>query len=130
MRARGFTLLELLIAVAVLAISLAALLGGFARYAEQAAYLKARSVAVWVGHNVLTEEELKPQWSPTGTSDGEAEMGGQIWNYKLEVKATEDKDLRRFDVRVFAPGVDEDSAESPAAATLTGFISCVGRGSC
>ena len=129
-RQPGFTLLELLIAVAVLGIAMAALIGGFARYANQAAHLKSRTVALWVAHNVVTEEELKPTWITAGTRSDEVAMGGQVWNYRAVTKATDDKDLRRLDVRVFAPGVDDDDPDSPALAELTAFMSCVGRGGC
>lgn len=124
---RGFTLLELLVAVAVLAIAMGALLAGFARYAAQAAYLRERSIATWVAHNRLTEVELEAGWAPTGSRDGETEMAGTTWKWRLEVQKTEDPELRRIDIAVLSPQAKDSGPEAPTSARLTGFQSRTGR---
>jgi general secretion pathway protein I len=67
----GFTLIEVLAAVAVLAIALSALISGMARYADNAARLRDKSLAFVVAHNRLTEIELQPVWPKEGRSDGD-----------------------------------------------------------
>ncbi len=124
----GFTLLELLIAVAVLAIAMAALIGSFGRFAEQASYLRQRTQATWVAHNLLTEQMLRVDWPATGEKSDETTLAEQVWDYRLTVSTTDDRELRRVEVKVYAQGVDADKAESPTAASLTGFISCVAKG--
>lgn len=121
-RPRGFTLLEMLIAVAVLGIAMGAVLSAFARYTDQAAYLRSRTVATWVAHNRLTELALEPNWPDVGEKDDETEMAGVIWKFKVEGQNTQVPTLRRYDVRVYAPGVDRDKKESPSLAYLTGFL--------
>ncbi len=121
-KSRGFTLLEVLVAVAVLAIALGAILGSMARYADSAAYLKQRTIALFVAHNRLAEIELDPTFPPVGKSDGDVDMAGVKWRWNAEVTGTVDPNLRRIDISVQAPGRDG------SAATLSSFISNLGRG--
>lgn len=122
---RGFTLLEMLIAVAVLAIAMGALLAGFARYSDQAAYLRQRTVATWVAHNELTGLGLRGGFPAIGSQDGESEMGGATWKWRIDIAETVDPNLRRAEVRVYAPGTKADALDPLKTATagrLTGFI--------
>jgi len=117
----GFTLIEMLAAVAVLAIAMAAILSGMARHADNAGYLRERTVALWVAHNRLTEIELQPAWPDVGKSDGEIEMAGLKWKWMAEVKKTPDAHLRRIDLRVLSPSRKADAAQ------LSAFIADTGR---
>lgn len=119
--ARGFTLLEVLAAMAVLAIALSAILAGMARYTDNAAYLNEKTMALLVAHNRLTEIELAPVWPGVGKSDGEMEMAGAKWHWDAEVTVTPDPGLRRIDIRVQSPGRHGN------AATLSSFVSALGR---
>ncbi|AXQ31714.1 type II secretion system protein GspI [Solimonas sp. K1W22B-7] len=97
---RGFTLIEMLVAVAVVAIAMGAIITGLARYADNAARLREKTVALWVAHNRLTELELQRAWPDIGKSDGEVMMAGVKWKWFVEIKATPDPHLRRADIRV------------------------------
>jgi general secretion pathway protein I len=120
-RGRGFTLIEVIIALAVLAFALGALISGMARYADNAAYLRERTLGLWVAHNRLTEIDLQPAWPATGKSDGDAELGGIEWRWFITVSETPDPKVRRIDIRVQARGRDSD------AAALSSFVSGSGR---
>ncbi len=120
---RGFTLLEMLVAVAVLAIALAAIISNGARYAGGAASLRDKSLALWVARNRLTEIELAPVWPETGKSDEDIKMGGIEWTWRVTVVGTPDPSLRRIDIRVEKKG----EKNATAYATLTSFLSNVGR---
>lgn len=122
-RARGFTLIEMLAAVAVLATAMAAILSGMARYADNAGHMRERSIAVWVAHNRLTELDLQRSWPDVGKSDGEMEMAGVTWKWELEVQKTQDDKLRRVDVWVL-PRSGRERSQAPA---LTAFLSNSGR---
>ena len=118
----GFTLLEMLAAVAVLAIAMAAIMSGMTRYASTAATLREKTVATWIAHNRLTEFELLATWPNIGKSDGEVEMAGIKWKWEAEVKETPDEHLRRIDVRVLRPG-----SKTAEAISLSGFIADTGK---
>ena len=115
-RANGFTLIEILVAVAVLAVALGAAITGMARYADNAAYLREKTFALIVAHNRLTEIDLELHWPDTGKSDGEAELAGVRWKWNVEVEATADDNVRRVDIGVRVAGRDSDSA------TLSSFV--------
>ncbi len=58
-RHRGFTLLEVLVALAVLAIAMAALIKTGGENTRSAAYLRDKTLAQWVAMNVIAEQRLK-----------------------------------------------------------------------
>lgn len=116
-RARGFTLVEVLVAVAVLAIAMAGVIGAMARQASNAGYLKQRTMALWVAHNRLAELQIQAQAPDTGRSDGKVQMGGAEWEWNAAVIKTEDPRLRRVDIEVRAPEQKDGSL-----AQITGFL--------
>lgn len=120
-RGAGFTLIEVIIALAVLAFALGALISGMARYADNAAGLRERTLGLWVAHNRLTEIDLQSNWPSTGKSDGDAELGGIEWRWFITVSETPDPAVRRIDIRVQARGRAND------AAALSSFVSKSGR---
>lgn len=126
-KTQGFTLLEVLVAVSIVGIAMGALLAGFARYADQAGYIRQRTLATWVAHNRMNELMLEPGWPATGSREDEMEMAGVEWRYRTEVSNTEDPQLRRIDLRVYAPGVRDIKAETPSVAYLTAFLASTGR---
>lgn len=129
MRSRGFTLVEVLVAVAVLAIAMSAVIGAMARQADNAGYLRQKTIALWIAHNRLAELQLQKEIPGTGRSDGRVEMAGVEWTWQAEVKTTEDERLRRIDIRVLGPTPTRGAArntstsrETASLAQLSGFV--------
>ncbi|MGN6519868.1 MAG: type II secretion system minor pseudopilin GspI [Dokdonella sp.] len=114
-RGRGFTLVEVLIALAVVAIALLALTRAANVQVQSFDGLRERTLAGWVAADVLTEARLASAFPPTGRSDGRATFAGRDWRWEREVKATADAEIRRIDVRVYAGASKEPSA------SLSGF---------
>ncbi len=114
----GFTLLEVLVALAVLAIALGALVQNAGAGARNGVYLRDRTLAYWVALNQLTEWQLRPEWPGTGHHDGSASMAGQEWFYDTEIKTTPDPDILSIQVVV---RTREDS-DAPTAARVTGYL--------
>ncbi|HEY5718927.1 MAG TPA: type II secretion system minor pseudopilin GspI [Gammaproteobacteria bacterium] len=99
-RSRGFTLIEILVALAVLALGLGALLGASASQSRNTGYLVERTLAQWVAANVVAGYRVESGWPDLGESRGKAEMGGSDWHWRAATSATDDPDLRRLEVAV------------------------------
>ena len=95
----AFTLLEVLVALAVLTMGLGTVIKVAGTQASQLAYLKDKTIALWVANNKVNEIQLD-KWPSTGTSTGHEFMADQDWDWKLKVSNTQDKDLRRLDIEV------------------------------
>ncbi len=119
----GFTLVEVLVAVAILAIGLAAVFGQISQSVFTVGYLRDSTLAQWVAIDRITELRLEDRFPDIDETDGEIDMAGQFWRYTLNISETPLPDLRRIDVAVsFAD--TPDSIISKA----TGFIGRPGTG--
>lgn len=116
--ARGFTLLEVLVALAVLALALAAAIRAGGAYAGNQAYLQERTLAHWVARNALTELQLETQWPGTGERGDSARMADLDWEWRATISTTPDEDLRRVEIKVW---LGEKPKGEPLA-SLTGFL--------
>jgi general secretion pathway protein I len=119
---RGFTLLEVLIALAIVAMSVGALLGTVTSSASNVIYLKEKTLAEWVALNRLTEVRIDKDMPGKGARSGNAVMGGQRWEWKEEVVELPIKGLFRVEVRSHPTGelVDDSRAvDKPQAQTLS-----------
>ena len=116
----GFTLVEILVALAVLAIALTATAHALGTAVDTTAALRERTLARWVAEDRLTEIELKNEWPALDTKEGDATMGGRKLHWIQETGVTPVAKLHRVVVSVVLPG-----GKVPLA-TLTGFIEQTG----
>ena len=123
---QGFTLLEVLIALLVLALSLGAAIRAAGDYTVNQAYLRDRTFAEWVARNQLVTEQLRGEWPRVGQQKGEAELplagadgGKREWRWVMQVTQTPEEDLRRLDIDVYPASADD---EDEPMARLSGFI--------
>lgn len=116
-RQRGFTLLEVLVALAVLAIALAAAIKAVSSHVSNASYLKERSFAHWVAMNKVAELRTSGQWPNAGELNGKATMGGAEFSWVIKVTEFQGGDVRRLDVRV----TPQDKTDQPLS-TLIAFV--------
>ena len=119
---RGFTLVEVMVALAVVAIALPALLMSLYQQVDSTAYLRDKSQAQMVAANKLTEMRLLSRARQSvlkGRDSGLASMGDREWYWWLESQPTEVDQFYRLEIRVAA---GEDQREQPLH-TLVAFLS-------
>jgi general secretion pathway protein I len=102
-RSSGFTLVEVLIALAIAAIALAAVSRSAATSSTSAAELKLRALAGFVAENRLGELEARRAWPPVGVSQGFERQASIDFPWRMEVFATQHPLLRRVEVQVGDP---------------------------
>lgn len=97
----GFTLLEVMVALAVLAIGVSSLFLGMVQYSHNALSLKERTIAGWVARNLVAEQQLASPWPNIGNKHGKDDMADHTWYWKYKVsKAGDSETIRRIDVEV------------------------------
>lgn len=115
---KGFTLLEILVALAVAAIGLGAVSKSLYQNISVADKLTEKMLGTWVASNVLAEMHINRQYQTAGGAGGDTEMGGQDWAVRTEFESTGDPEISRINVIVMSP-----SDPNREAASLFGFIS-------
>ncbi|MGD9599877.1 MAG: type II secretion system minor pseudopilin GspI [Steroidobacteraceae bacterium] len=108
-RARGFTLIEVLVALVIVAVGMAALLGTLTSAADSSIYLRDKTFAEWIALNRISELRLAAKRPSKGKATGELDYAGRKWRYEQEVVETDVQGVLRIDVRV------ADAATRPGA---------------
>ncbi|MBL8259273.1 MAG: type II secretion system minor pseudopilin GspI [Candidatus Competibacteraceae bacterium] len=131
-RAAGFTLLEVLVALAVLAITMGAIIGIATQSVNTFGYLRDQTFAGWVAANQIDELLLDAEpWPQEGGRKGSAELANRNWFWETRFRKTADPDLTELEIQVRAseggpvlskqvafksrPPEDEPATDDPAA---------------
>jgi general secretion pathway protein I len=125
MRARGFTLIEVLVALAIVAIGMAAVLSTIGSSAETASYLRDKTFAQWIALNQLAQLRLsttQQQLPSQGTTEGELDYAGHHWHWQQIVSDAGFPGMLRIDVKV----QQTDTAAGKSAPYIGNAIGIVG----
>jgi general secretion pathway protein I len=121
MKVRGFTLIEVLVALAIVVIGMSALLGAMTSAADTSIYLRDKMFAEWVALNRVEEVRLQFRKPAKGKSDGEVEYAGRKWRWEQEVLETEIPGILRVEVKV-RPADMSASAKRSWYTTTSGIV--------
>ena len=113
----GFTLLETLVALAILAIALAAVMRATGAGINHADAMRMRVLADWVAQNRLAQHAARGDFLPPGLQNGEETQAGIQLLWQEDISVTPNPAFRRIEVSVFAP----DDPEY-ALRRLSGFL--------
>ncbi len=113
---RGFTLIEVMIALVIISISLASMAVTMGGMLDNATALRERTYASWIAQNKIVEMRIENVLPETGTSSGDIEYAGSDWEWRTEVSKTAVENLFRVDVRISRPGSDDPIR------SVTGFL--------
>jgi general secretion pathway protein I len=107
-RERGFTLLEVLVALAFLAIALGAIIKVGSNQALNTIHLRDKTFAHWTAMNLMTELQLTGEWPAKGKQQGETEMGPYTWHWVRSVSDTPDDRVRQVEIAIYRNKGDEN----------------------
>ncbi len=112
----GFTLLEIIVALALLTIALTAIVTVASTRAETLIQLREKNRALMVANNIMQRYTLSSQQVSVGVIDGVQENGKTDWKWQLNVQPTNNDYIYRLDVKV-SKNADFDHV----SASLVGF---------
>ncbi len=98
--ATGFTLIEVMIALVVVAIGMMAVSTQINRYTVAATFIEEKTLASWIATNKITELSIGPTWPAVDEYEEDVEFAGQEWHCAIAVAETEVANLHRVDVSV------------------------------
>ena len=90
---KGFTLIEIMVALAILAVTLGVIIKGSSEQTSQLSYLRDKTYAWFVAENALTRLKLKTGFPAMGTTKSKEKMAGQIWYVEQVVTETAAQDI-------------------------------------
>lgn len=112
MKDEGFSLIEAMVALSVLAIAAVGLTRAVESHIDSTRGLERRAIAMWVAENRLAELAIRSE----DASAGEVEMLGQRWRVAVDETPTDDPDIHKIRITIF------QGAERAPLASLDGFV--------
>lgn len=102
---RGFTLIEVLVALAILAIALAAAARAASVAADNAEETRLRALATWVAQNRIAELQALNVFPNNGSASGRNSMGGAEFEWQQTTAETPNSAFRKVTITVSRPGI-------------------------
>lgn len=119
--ALGFTLIEVVVAIAIVALGMMAVFRVVSDTINNTGYLRDRTLATWIADNRLVEMRLTGELPSVDETEGELDYAGQRWRWTATVSQTPVDGLRRIDVAVR----HDADPEGTSLARVTGFAGVV-----
>jgi len=113
----GFTLIEVLAALVIVALGMIAAIQAVTQSARNGTYLRDKTLAHWIGMNVLTERRLQAAAPDVAESTGRVEFADQQWQWSMKVTQTQVASLRRIDIAVHRA----ETPDGTPLANVSGF---------
>lgn len=117
-RPRGFTLIEVIVALAIVALGMFAVFTSIGETASNVGFLRDKSMAGWIADNKIAEMRLSGEYPSVDRTEGDVEYAGRRWHWTAVVSQTPVDGLRRIDLSVRR----ENDVEDSALAKLAGFV--------
>lgn len=114
---RGLTLLEVMVALLIFALTGTAVLKAAGEHLSSVGQIEAVTFANWVASNRLNQLQLDTTWPPKNNLKGTMEMADRTWYWQQTVAKTNDNDLRAVTV-----SVGEDESYESSVTSVTTFV--------
>ena len=115
---RAFTLIEVIVALFIVALGLGALLSTLTSSASNIEHLRDKSFAEWVALNRISSVRLARPFPTTGKTNGQEDFANTKWYWRQEVTDTATQGLQRIEVSV----ARKEGDDAPVLALAVGFI--------
>ncbi len=112
----GFTLVEVMVALTIVALSLTAIAASMNQMIDAANTMRERTYASWIAQNKITELRLANVLPEVSSTSGEVDYAGTEWSWRAVVSETGVESFYRVDVSVSLAGSEY------VIRTVTGFI--------
>jgi general secretion pathway protein I len=123
-KANGFTLIEVLIGLAILAIALSAGIKAISQSAQTQTGIQERYLALWSANNALNEMVFNQEWPEIGTKSFPCPQLNENFICKKTVFATPNPFFKRVEIAVYAQSSSADGVTTGSRlALLTSLIS-------
>ena len=116
-RQRGFTLIEVMVAMAITALGLSATYYAIMQSVSAVDRLQEKTYAHWIALNQLTEMRLQQQVPEIGETNGDLEYADQRWFWRSSVSESGVDNLYRVDIEVSKENTPDDIVSD-----IVGFI--------
>ena len=129
--ADGFTLVEVMVALAIVAIALPALMFSLHQQVDGTAYLRDKSLARMVATNKLNETRLLArarQQLEKGSDTGSYELAGREWQWQQVTTETAVPNFYQIEIEVSAPDAPKDEVLFTLIGSMSGDLANVGVG--
>ena len=93
----GFTLIEVMVALAIVALGMLAVQTQLNRYVVTAAVTEEKTLASWIAANQLAELSVQPAWPEIGSSEEQVEFAQREWRLEIDVSETDSHFVLRAD---------------------------------
>ena len=114
----GFTLLEVMVALLIVAVSLGGAVKVIGNAAANSTRMSNKTFANWVALNQMAKLRITKEWPKLGEVKGDDEMAGRKWAWSQESIKTDDDNIRRIELSVWS----EDDKKSAPFVTVVGFL--------
>ena len=101
---KGFTLIEVLVALTILGIALAAASRAASVATDSAREARLRTIATWVAQNRIAELTAMRIFPSTGTTNGRAQMAGIDFEWQQLTSETPNTAFRKIELNILRPG--------------------------
>jgi len=115
-RQAGFTLVEVMVALSIVALSLTAIAASMNQMIDAANTMRERTYASWIAQNKIAELRLANVEAEVSTTSGEVDFGNATWEWSADISETGIEGFVRVDVSVSLAGAEY------IIRTVTGFI--------
>ena len=119
---KGFSLIEVLVALVVLTIGVTSALSLSAKNIDTVGELESRTVGHWVAQNLLIQTTIQPDTTETDTQ-GMSRMAGREWYWQRSLEPTMDDSILRVKVSIYS-----DETYQQLASELIGYLPRASKG--